>query len=224
VQKFELSKLNIFFGILAIIVVIVSIFLFKNYYLPIPASLTLQVPFSPQAPNQNWNRNEDCEETSITMANAFLTGDTIDKLPPEAAQNAINNLKTWEQKNLGYNANTGVDATTKMAEGAFGLKIQQIPNYTEDDLKKALTQGHPILFPLNAKLLPNTHYDNGGPLYHMIVLRGFKGDTFIVNDPGSNNGDGNQYSFSILQNASADWNNQAMKMDPNTKTVLVVSK
>jgi len=189
-----------------------------------PAAIVLQVPFSAQAPTNNWSRNEDCEETSITMANAFLTGTTEDKLPAAAAQNAINNLKTWGQANLGYNANTGADATTKMAQGAFGLTITQIPNFTESDLKTALTNKHPILLPINAKLLGSAQYANGGPTYHMIVIRGFKGDSFIVNDPGTDSGDGNEYPFSILQKASADWNQITKSIDATRKIALVVSK
>ena len=189
----------------------------------LPATIILQVPFSAQAPTNDWSRNEDCEETSLTMANAFLTGTTQDKLPAAAAQNAIDNLKIWEQKNLGYNANTGVDATTLMAEGAFGLKITQVQNFTEADLKTAITNKYPILLPINAKLLGNNQYKNGGPLYHMIVIRGFKGDTFIVNDPGTDGGDGNEYSFAILQKASADWNNAAKSIDSTRKFALIVS-
>ena len=190
----------------------------------IPAKLVLAVPFSTQAPNNNWDRNEDCEETSITMANAFLTGTTEDKLPIDAAQNAINNLKTWEQANLGYNANTGVNATSAMAEGAFNLKITQIPNFTETDLKTALTQDHPILLPINAKLLNSPQYADNGPTYHMIVLRGFSGDTFIVNDPGTTGGDGNYYPFAVLQKAAADWNQVTKSIDTSRKIALVVGK
>ena len=192
-------------GIIFVLLAGAGLFIFK-VVVPkfIPPTLILQVPFSAQAPTNNWSRNEDCEETSITMANAFLTGTTEDKLPAAAAQNAINNLKAWEQTNLGYNANTGVDATTKMAEGAFGLTITQIQNFTEADLKNALAGNHPILLPINAKFLGSPQYAVDGPTYHMIVIRGFKGDTFIVNDPGTDNGDGNEYSFDILQKASAD--------------------
>ena len=191
------------------------------------AEVTLQVPFSTQAPNDSWSRNEDCEETSITMANAFLTGTTEDKLPADAAQFAIDNLKAWEGLNLGYNADTGADATTKMAEGAFGLTVSQVQNFTEDDLKAALEGGHPVLLPINAQLLGKAQYANGGPLYHMIVVRGFKGsggNTFIVNDPGTTGGDGNEYPFATLQAASADWSNAAKAMDPSRKIALVVSR
>jgi Peptidase_C39 like family len=212
-------------GILFVLLAGAGLLIFKVVIPKImPASVILQVPFSAQAPTNNWSRNEDCEETSITMANAFVGGNTQDRLPAAATQNAINNLKAWENAHLGYNQNTGVDATTQMAEGAFNLKITQIPNFTEDDLKNALLNNHPILLPINAKLLQSAQYANGGPTYHMIVLRGFKGDTFIVNDPGTDNGDGNEYPFSILQKAAADWNNTTKTIDSSRKFALVVSK
>ncbi len=223
-QKLEIPKLNSTAIYLAIVALTVIFFVVKNYYKPVPATLTLQVPFSAQAPTNNWARNEDCEETSITMANAFLTGSTEDHLPAEAAQNAINNLKIWEQANLGYNKDTGADATAKMAEGAFGLKIKRIQNFTANDLKKELAKGSPILLPINGKLLGNAQYQNEGPTYHMIVIRGYKNDVFIVNDPGTNGGNGNEYDFSTLYKASADWDNVNKQMVPTSKIALVVSK
>ncbi len=217
--------------LLLIVLILISVgpfflFLYNNHtdLKSLPETFILAVPFSTQAPTNNWDRNEDCEETSITMANAFLTNTHQDKLPAAAAQEAINNLKKWENANLGYNANTGADATTKMAEGAVGLKILQLYNFSETDLKNALATNHPVLLPLNARLLPGTHYVNGGPLYHMIVVRGYKGDTFIVNDPGTDSGDGNEYSFTTLKNASADWDNSIKTINSNRKIALIVSK
>ncbi len=225
-MQIKFPKLDMLYaGIVFVLLAVAALFIFKMVApKTIPINFVLAVPFSAQAPTDNWSRNEDCEETSITMANAFLTGTTEDRLPATAAQNAIDNLKKWEQANLGYNQNTGADATTKMAEGAFGLNITQIPNFTENDLKIALINNHPILLPINAKLLGNTQYVNGGPLYHMIVLRGFKGDTFIVNDPGTDGGDGNEYPFSVLQNAASDWNNATKSIDSTRKIALVVTK
>ena len=224
-MEFKHPKLDeISAGVIFVVLACIALFIFKVVPIILPPKLILQVPFSTQAPSDNWNRNEDCEETSITMANAFLTGTTEDKLPAGAAQNAINNLKAWENAHLGYNANTGVDATTQMAEGAFGLSVDQIQNFTEADLKTVLATNHPILLAINAKLLPGTHYVKGGPLYHMIVIRGFKGDTFIVNDPGTTQGDCNEYSFTVLQKASADWNHDTKSVDSTRKFALVLSK
>ena len=188
------------------------------------ASVILQVPFTSQAPNGNWDRNEDCEETSIAMAAAFINGQSEDRMPAVDAQNAINQLKNWENINTGYNANTGAEATTKLAQGAFKIKVKQISDFTEQDLKNALSTHDVILLPLNAKMLSPGKYGDVGPLYHMIVLRGYKGDTFIVNDPGTDSGDGNVYTFETLKKAAADWNQNTKSIDPNRKIALVLSK
>lgn len=187
-------------------------------------SVILQVPFSPQAPTDKWDRNEDCEETSIVMANAFLTGTTQNKLDSGAALEAIGNLKKWENGNLGYNADTGADSTTRMAEGAFGLKVKQIRDFTKEDLKRELSNNLPILLPIDARVLNNPKYANSGPQYHMILIRGYKNDTFIINDPGTNSGNGNEYNFETLLKAASDWNQTTQSMDPNRKTALVVYK
>jgi hypothetical protein len=223
-EKIELWVAAVFAA--AIIVALVAgAFIEKKILTPtIPYSLILPVPFSTQAPDDSWTGNEDCEETSVTMANAYLTGTTEDKLPPDAAQNAIDNLKTWEQANLGYNANTGADSTSRMAEGAFGLRVEQVPNFTEAELKQAIVNHTPILLPVNAQKLGNAQYIHDGPLYHMIVIRGFKGDIFIVNDPGITGGDGNSYPFSVLQAASANWDEATQSIVSTQKIALVLSK
>ena len=189
-----------------------------------PKTLVLQVPFTSQAPNDNWDRNEDCEETSITMANSYLDGNTENTLSALLAQDAINKLKNWEQVNIGYNADTGVDATTQMARGAFGLTVTHIRDFTEQDLKNELAKNHVILLPINAKLLNNPLYRNSGPQYHMIVIRGYNEKEFIVNDPGTNAGNGNTYSFELLKNSAADWDNKAQAMDPTRKIAIILSK
>jgi len=209
--------------ILALVAGVAYISIWKNSA-AIPDSLVLQVPFSPQAPTDKWDRNEDCEETSIMMANAYLSGTTENEVPADEAQKAINNLKIWEQANLGYNADTGAAATTRLAEGAFALKVNQIKDFTEQGLKKALATNHPILLPINARLLNNPKYRNSGPQYHMVVIRGYNDQGFIINDPGTNEGNGNIYPFEILKNAAADWNQATQSIEPKQKIALVMSK
>jgi len=210
-------------GVILLLLVIAVIWLFypKN---KIPASQILQVPFTAQAPTNNWSRNEDCEEASITMANAYLNGQTQDRMSAQDAQSAISELKKWEGVNAGYNANTGADATMHMAQGAFGILVTQIKDYTEQDLKNELNKKHVILLPINARKLGNPKYETSGPLYHMIVVRGYNEKEFIVNDPGTDSGDGNVYTFETLKNAAADWDNTAQAMDPTRKIALILSK
>lgn len=202
--------------------VVIGVIVFNNR--PLPATLLLAVPFTDQAPTGKWDRNEDCEEASITMANAYLNGNRDDKLPPAVAQEYINSLKRWEEANIGYNADTGAYATSRMAEGTFGITVQQIKNYTETDLKKELAKNHVILLPINARLLGNPAYAESGPTYHMIVVRGYNASEFIVNDPGTEQGNGMVYSFETLKKSAADWNNSAKIMDPTIKIALILSK
>ena len=212
-------------GALVIILAGAAFFSLKNYTNSTRAdTLVLQIPFTPQAPTDKWDRNEDCEETSITMANAFLSGNTSNEIETNEALKSIENLKTWENANLGFNDDTGSMATTRLAEGAFGLKVDHIKDFTEADLKKALADNHPVLLPIDARILDNPLYRNSGPQYHMIVIRGYKGSTFIVNDPGTNRGNGNEYSFEMLRNAAADWNEQTKQLEPQNKIALVLSK
>ncbi len=208
-------------GLIVVALVLVWFFIDSNR---VKAEVNLPIPFTTQAPNNNWDRNLDCEETSIAMAMAFLNGQTNERMSVSDAQNAIAQLKTWEQANIGYNADTGAIETTKMAEGAFKLKVKQINNYTEKDLKKALSKGHPVLLPINARQLGNPKYQDTGPFYHMFVVRGYNAQGFIVNDPGTESGLGNIYTFETLKNAAADWNHAKQAMEPSSKIALVLSK
>src|SRR3989339_2289148 len=135
---------------------------------PLPETLVLAVPFTDQAPTGRWDRNEDCEETSIAMAHAYFEGNREDKLTIALAQEYISKLRNWEAANIGYNADTGAYATSSMAEGTFGMTVRQIRDYTEDDLKKELSKNHVVLLPVNARLLGNPTYQESGPFYHMI--------------------------------------------------------
>lgn len=203
---------------LGVVVLVVSM------YWPLPSELNLDVPFTDQAPTGKWDRNEDCEEASIAMAQAYLTGDTENLLPSAGAQSYISRLRAWENANIGYNRDTGAYATSRMAEGTFGLKVQQIHNYTKNDLKRALAKHHVVLLPIDARKLQSQQYTNSGPTYHMLVVRGYDPDSFIVNDPGTSDGNGVKYSFETLFDAAADWNNATQMMDHTIKIALVLSR
>ena len=51
----------------------------------------------------------------------------------------------------------------------------------------------------------NPFFTGEGPLYHMLVLRGYTTTTFIANDPGTRHGENYQYTFDVLMNAIGDW-------------------
>ncbi len=189
-----------------------------------PQTFSLPVPYTTQAPTEDWAGNEDCEEASIVMANAYLTGNTSETLPAADAAKAINDLVTWEQQNFGYNANTGAEQTAKIAEGVDHLKTQIIDNYTEDDLKQALLAKKVVLLMINAQGLHNPNYGENAPTYHVIVVYGYDGNAFIIHDPGTNTGESNKYTFAELLAAGSDWNNVTNTITAQRKVALILSK
>lgn len=191
---------------------------------PIPHTVTHAVPFSTQAPTDNWEGNKDCEETSIIMARAFLEGNTSERLPVGQVDRELAELKSWEQEHLGYNRDTGADDTARVASEAAGLKTRIIKDYSADDLKKILAEGELVLLTIDASRLGNARYPADIPFYHMVVVTGYEGDNFFVNDPGTDSGKGNIYSFGVLNYSAADWNHENQGMDFNSKVAVVVSK
>ncbi len=189
---------------------------------PPPASLTAAVPFTTQAPDGNWDNNENCEEASATMANAYLRGDTSQQLTAADVEKSITLLVSWEQTHFGHSDNTGASETAQMISAVFHLHATLLSPFTENDLKTALAAHRVVLLPLNAQELGNPAYQGSGRIYHMIVLRGYHGDQFVVNDPGVSNGDGNTYSFTTLSQAAADWNSAQHILDRSRQVAIVV--
>ena len=213
------------FGLIVLFLFVSKVSFFESLAGEVPAELTLDVPFSPQAPTGNWDNNENCEETSLIMAQAYFDGRTENILPADEVQESINKLNAWEDVNFGHHEDTGADETSRMAEKVLDLDVRQIRDYTESDLKRALSDDHVVLLPLSARLLENPqHYADGGPFYHMLIVIGYNEVGFIVHDPGSDDGADNVYSFAILKNAAVDWNNKTKTIDPTRKIALIVSK
>lgn len=158
------------------------------------------------------------------MANAYLHGQTQNRMSVRDAVNAIRQLNSWEKINFGYNLDTGAVDTAKLAEGAFGMKARLIKDFTEEDLKQALAHNLPILLPHDARKLNSPKYALGGPDYHMFVIRGYNENGFIVNDPGTVEGNGNVYTFETLWNAAADWNHEKQAMEPENKFIIILSR
>ena len=89
-------------------------------------------------------------------------------------------------------------------------------------MKSALANGSPIIVPAAGRELANPNFTGAGPLYHMLVVRGYTDSTFVTNDPGTRNGNGYVYKQKIIMDAMGDWNGG----DPanGAKVVIVVTK
>jgi hypothetical protein len=202
----------------------------KEAVVPVPAvmpeSNTLAVPFTPQAPTGNWDalHNEACEEASAIMANAFLTGSKTITLPAAQVEEEITGLTKWQDENLGYHKDTTAAETAAMITGFYGLKTKLIENYSLSDIKKELNLGHIIILPVNGQEIGNPYYKQPGPIYHMLVIRGYNSAGLITNDSGTKRGLNYNYTFNTLYQAGADWNHLTKTIDQTKKIIIVVEK
>lgn len=189
-------------------------------------SLNLPVPFTSQAPTGNWDtiHNEDCEEASVIMATEYFFGNTKAKLDASYVETQLTKLTDWEMSTFGYNLDINSSEVVKMIEANYSLHAKIITSYTEDDIKKELNQNHLALIPVNGQLIGNPNYKQPGPKYHMLVIRGYNGDSIITNDPGTKNGQNYIYNFKTLYNANGNWDHKTESVDLTQKNIIVVWK
>ena len=193
---------------------------------PDPNVLNLPIPFTPQAPTGNWDElhNEACEEAAAIMANAYLTGDRESTIPAARVEAEIASLTVWEDKNFGYHLDTTAAETAKMIEGSYELKATVQYGYTLQDVKDQLTLHNVVVLPVNGQLVGNPYYKSPGPIYHMLVIRGYTATGLITDDSGTKRGENYPYTFSTLYTAGADWDHAANTIDQSKKPMIVISK
>ncbi len=192
----------------------------------LPEKFILSVPFTPQAPTANWDElhNEACEEASVLMANAFFQGDTRSTLPPAEAEKEIEKLTSWQQDKLGYYLSIDAKETVRMIEAVYGLKAEVITDFSEETLKRALTENKLVLVPVNGRLLGNPYFQTPGPIYHMFVITGYDKKSFIVNEPGTKRGQNYRYDWQTIKNAIGDYDHDKKETDPSKPAIIIVSQ
>jgi uncharacterized protein YvpB len=172
----------------------------------ISGSASLNVPFLAQAPFGIWDplHEDACEEASLIMVEHFLNKDN--NPTPASGDVEIRKMIQYEEKN-GYGISITLEQLNQVAKDYAGMQTGRIKtNATIDDIKKELDDGRPVIVPAAGKILPNPNFRNGGPLYHMLVVKGYDKNGFITNDPGTRKGEGFRYTFNALYNAIHDWN------------------
>lgn len=184
----------------------------------------LKVPFSSQAPFHNWNPpyDEACEETAIIMVEYHLRGADLHK---ETADTEINEIVAW-QKERGFIVDIDVSDTAFHAKNFYGRNTHVYYNndVTEQNIKKLLTAGYPVIIPAAGKMLANPNYRNGGPPYHMVVLTGYDDANFFAHDPGTQFGANHSYSTQTIMEAIHDWNGSKSTIDTGRKAMLVITR
>lgn len=167
--------------------------------------IDLKVLFAPQAPFANWDElhNEACEEASMIMADVYFN----DKpLSAHIMEQGILDLVKWETEN-GYSVDITAAEVVDILKKYFNLQGEIIDKVNPEKIKSLLDERKLIIVPAAGRLLGNPNYKSPGPLYHMLVIRGYdesRGE-FITNDPGTRKGDGYRYKYQKFIKAIHDW-------------------
>lgn len=179
---------------------------------PAPAPSTkganLSVPFTSQAPHANWDMpyQEACEEASLMMVHAYIVG--AGAFTPNEADRQILALVAWEEEHLGFYKDTTAEETARVARDYYGhAKSRAVALTSMDQVRREIDKGNPVILPAAGKLLPNPYFSGDGPLYHMLVVKGYTKDgKIITNDPGTRRGADFLYDPDALWSAVHDWN------------------
>jgi len=170
--------------------------------------INLAVPFMVQAPHADWSMpyKEACEEASILMAVYYLQSKELDE---QTAKTEINKMVEWQIVQWGGHYDLSIKETAELTQKYFSdYKIIIIPDLTVDKIKIYLKQGYPVVVPVAGRQLGNPFFQNPGPLYHMLVVKGYMDDKFITNDPGTKRGRDFVYNYEVLMSAINDWDGE----------------
>lgn len=176
---------------------------------PIPNEVNLAVPFVLQAPYHVWDYDHDefCEEAAVLMAASYLSGDTS-VARADVAEARLQAIKQWEMDTFGYFEDTNAAETARILREFLGVTpVRMEANPTIEQIKAYLAAGKIILIPAAGQMLANPYYTQPGPVYHMIVIKGYtEGGMFITNDPGTRHGADFLYPFETVMSAIHDYN------------------
>lgn len=192
-----------------------------------PTIFNAQVPFTSQAPFAIWNQRDEegCEEASLIMVaqyfgNLKLNSNNL-KLSPKDVDTEMNKIINWEEQNIGEWKSTTIAQTAKIATDYYGLKAE-VTKYSLVEIEKSLSGNKLIIIPAAGQKLGNPHYKQPGPLYHMLVIKGYTKNKIITNDPGTKHGANYEYYPEVLENSVHDWNDGDVLN--GEKKMIVISK
>ena len=177
---------------------------------PTVDQINLAVPFASQAPFGDWSMpyGEACEEASLIMTDFYLRDASLTK---QQMKDMIDQMVAWQIKEWGGHMDLSAAKTIELAKQFNpSYRYQIISNLTADKIRDQLRAGFPVIVPAAGRELHNPNFKQPGPIYHMLVIKGFTKDgKFITNDPGTRNGADYVYTEEVLMSAIHDWTGQA---------------
>ena len=171
---------------------------------PLPSQILLQVPFTTQAPLNNWAQHqESCEAATLTMLVSYWQHSSAVVIDPHAADASINQIDRWKSQ-----PDLNVTMMGDLAEQHFGYAYRLVPNDSKV-IAEQLSAGRPLIAEVRTHALGNprypgysTHYEqNGYSVPHFILIIGYDSTGVWLNDPGISWGRGYHISYAQLTHA-----------------------
>ena len=139
------------------------------------------------------------------------------------AMTQISEMINWANLNITTSEDITIDQAFQLAKGFYKLSGEVIKLSSIDDIKKNVSNGNPIIIPALGRELKNPNFKSPGPLYHMLVVKGYTKDGMIItNDPGTRKGKDYLYDPIIFWNAIGDWDNDMKSPDASRKIGIVL--
>lgn len=189
----------------------------------LPKSHWIVVPYSSQSPDGAWVEpwENACEETTLTMLQAYYQKDERAQIPASEAKASILKIIDWEKSHLGFAKDTGAADTKKIADALYNWDTKIVQRPTLAAIKNELYHNRPVILLVHGASLKNPHFVDNGPDYHMLLAIGYDDATqeFITHEPGMNDGQGYHYSYETIMNALHDYMPD-LKTETGTPVVL----
>ena len=170
----------------------------------LPGNVLLQVPFTTQAPLNNWAQHqESCEAATLSMLVGYWHHDASVVIDPHAADASIKQIDAWKSQPDLTNTLMG-----ELAQQHFGYAYRLVPNDPKV-IAEQLAAGRPLIAEVRTHALGNarypgysSHYEQTGwSVPHFILIIGYDSTGVFLNDPGISWGRGYHISYAQLAHA-----------------------
>jgi len=191
----------------------------------LPDQVLLQVPFTTQAPLNNWAQHqESCEAANLTMVYLYWSNSRDTVIDPRTADGYIRTIDGWKSQ-------PDLNATMmgQLAEQHWGFTWRLLPN-DPHVIAEQLAAGRPLLAEVRTHGLGNTHYpgysshyeQTGWSVPHFVLIIGYDSTGVWLNDSGISAGRGYHITYAQLTHAIADLGEHHPALD-NGNTLLLIA-